>query len=48
MDAWKGYLKRFPDSPQQIEAVDLSENPSKQMEDQLAEKEFEKRIDGTS
>ena len=44
MDAWKGYLKRFPDSPQQIEAVQaLARIQLNLVEDQLAEKEFKKR-----
>ena len=43
MDAWKGYLKRFPDSPQQTKAVQaLARIQLNLVEDQLAEKEFKK------
>ena len=44
MEAWKNYLNRFPDSPQQIEAVQgLAKIQLNLVEDQLAEKEFKKR-----
>ena len=44
MDAWKGYLKRFPDSPQQTKAVQsLARIQLNLVEDQLGEKEFKKR-----
>ncbi|MAA69750.1 MAG: hypothetical protein CL915_13545 [Deltaproteobacteria bacterium] len=44
MDAWKNYLKRFPDSPQQIKAVQgLARIQLILVEDQLAEKEFKKK-----
>ncbi|MBT7203576.1 MAG: hypothetical protein HN867_08810 [Deltaproteobacteria bacterium] len=44
MDAWKNYLKRFPDSLQQIKAVQgLARIQLILVEDQLAEKEFKKK-----
>jgi len=44
MDAWKGYLKRFLDSPQQTKAVQsLARIQLNLVEDQLGEKEFKKR-----
>ena len=44
IDAWKNYLERFPESPQQFEAVQaLARIQLKLFEDQLAEKEFKRK-----